>query len=175
MGRPVTYTTPATVSTGGTSTAAQFNAALRDNVTALASHAQLSFSAGTGVILSASTTAQVTGMVKDLDSADGMVDLVNQRIVCKQAGTYRILADAGAAPAGTFTLFVKKNSSSTLMSKGPAFFATIDYAFALAVNDYVELWTTNGNAFAITVLPPMGDGAGPDNMVFRLFVEWVAP
>lgn len=179
----MTFTTPATATTGGTSTAAQFNAALGADIAALASRCSMGTPSGTysgsaGYLLNPSSTAKIKGLAADFDSPDTMLDLVNQRIVFKQAGMYRVAAYGGLAiSASPWTMFVRKNGAGSLMSINGASFGVnwlVDWAFAFAVNDYIELWATNPNAFALTI---SGEG-GPylaDGGLFRLLAEWVAP
>lgn len=163
----MTFTTPATVTTGGTSASAQFNAALGADVAALASHAALGFVAGDAVsgYLLPSGTNKIVGMVTLYDSPDGMVDLVNQRIVIRQAGTYRVYT------SGFANGFVRKNGSGTLLQQNLIPGST-EWAYPFVVNDYIELWYTNGGGPVVTTgYAPDGDGL----TIFTLRAEWVAP
>jgi hypothetical protein len=133
MDGAVTYTVPATVSTGGTSTAAQFTAA-QASVSAIASKAHASYVSPAGITLAASTTAKVPLNTTVNDSYDGMVDLVNSRIVIRQAGTYRVRLYTIGITSFTWTQFVRKNGAGSLMSQANAFGANyeLDWAFASA-------------------------------------------
>lgn len=173
----MTYTAPATVATAGTSAAAQFNAALRDDVAAMASRASMSYQSAGGFTMPASTTAKAPAMATDWDSPDGMVDLVNQRIVIQQAGKYRILAGSGYAGGTAWTLFVRKNGAGTLVSQnglGIGFNFELDWAASLLVGDYLELWYTNP-AGAPLVIFQENPYVGIDGTFFVLRAEWVAP
>jgi hypothetical protein len=164
----LTYTTPATVTTGGTSASAQFNAALRDDASALASIAEIAYSSGqlTGYTFPASSTTKIVGMTTVYDSPDGMVDLVNQRIVIRQAGTYRVYH---SSPIGSF---VRKNGTTTLFAVGLTQGGT-EWAFALAVNDYLELWYTNSTGSPVVTSQYPFDA--PDGTIFTLRTDWVSP
>jgi hypothetical protein len=177
VGRPVTYTAPPTVSTGGTSTAAQFNAALRDDVAAMASKAEISLVNPTGYTLAASTTAKLPLDTLISDSPDTMVDLVNNRLVIKQAGTYRVRIVSLGTTGFTWTQFVRKNGSGSLMSQAYAFGLNyeLDWAFAFAVNDYIEFWYTNSNGSTILLTDQNLISPYPDGTVFGMRAEWVAP
>jgi hypothetical protein len=177
----VTYTAPATVSTGGTSTAAQFNAAMA-SVAALASRCSMSYeddpASSIGFTIAASSTAKLpVTMTADADSPDGMLDLPNQRIVIRQAGTYRIFCGAGTPGGNPWTLFVRKNGTGSLMSVngfGAGVNQELDWAFPFIVGDYLELWATNPNAFPLVVFLPCGT-VGDDTTWAFFRAEWIAP
>lgn len=169
------YLPPATFSAGGTVTAAMWNSYVRDNIKALASKCLLYL--GSSITISGSLTAQVNLANELYDSADGMGDpTTNHRITIKQAGTYRVFVEVGGClPSGaSVTWFVKQNGATTLESKTVTNVAEcfFDFSFAFAVNDFVELWVTNG-ATAVTSIAQLS--RRPATVMAVLGVEWTAP
>jgi hypothetical protein len=174
--RAVTYTVPATVAGGGTSTAAQFNAA-QASAAAIASHAEMSYVNPAGFTLAASTTAKVPLNTEVSDSYDGMTDLVNSRIVIRQAGLYRVRLVSLGTSGFTWTQFVRKNGAGSLMSQAYPFGLNyrLDWAFSFAVSDYIEAWYTNSNGSTILLTDQNLISPYPDGTVFGLKAEWIAP
>jgi hypothetical protein len=174
----VTYTVPATVVDGRhlDRRAVHRRAGIRlgDRVEG----ARLSYVNPGGITLAASTTAKVPLNTTVNDSYDGMVDLVNSRIVIRQAGTYRVRLYTIGITSFTWTQFVRKNGAGSLMSQANAFGANyeLDWAFAFSVGDYIEAWYTNGNGSSIFLTDAsVINSPYPDGTVFGLQAEWISP
>jgi hypothetical protein len=171
----MTYVPPPNYTAGQTVAAADWNTYVRDNIKALASKCLLYL--GSSISISAGLNAQANVANELYDSTDGMGDpTTNHRITIKQAGTYRVFVEVGGcSPSGaSVQWFVKKNGTTTLMTRTVTATSEcyLDWEFAFAVNDYVELWVQNG-ATAVTSIAQIS--RRPATVMAVLGAEWVSP
>jgi hypothetical protein len=168
------YVPPPTYIPTQTVVPSDWNTYVRDNLKALASKCGGSYGASFSV--AAGLTANMPCNSQLYDSADDMFNpAASGRITCKQAGTYRIRYEAGAPVGNGWTIFVKKNGTTTVASKtvGAGFEGVIDWPVAMIVGDYVEPWATAAAGPNITSIAQLT--TRPPTVMVWFGADWVSP
>lgn len=152
--------------------ASDWNTYVRDNLKALASRCLLYHNAN--FTWPASTTLLVGLSVELYDSPDNMGNVTTHRITIVQPGTYRIRAQAGGPVGGGWTVFIRKNGTTTLISSTVTASSEVDieWSVPLVATDYLELVITSG-ASPITGVAQITNR--PSVTTVLMSAEWVAP
>lgn len=167
------FTNPPTFAPAQTVTAANWNTLVRDNEKALASKCAGIF--GATFTAASGLTANIPCNSQLYDSADDMFNpAASGRITIAQAGTYRFVYEVGAPTGGGWTIFLKKNGTTTVASKtAPASIeAIIDFPVALVATDFIEGWVTVGGA-NVTAVAQLS--RRPATVMVWISAEWVGP